>query len=286
MAVNDVGRTIGMTVGLPRLDLETAFSVLAAAGFQAVEVFIGQLGPGIVEVPLFEAHAAAAAAAAQDAGLMVATLNCIDRPLDPFRDEAALAAAAEQVAGYLRLGAAAGARRILVWDGEIDEPDLVARAPRMLAACIGRAREACGLADPPDVAVELHPNTFAFRHAAHEETAERLRSVGAGVCLDFAHAAVAFGRDFLDRLGPGLLAAVTHIHYADSDCVSEQLHFPPGLGVLDLDAITGALVGTGLPVAWDLFGWPGPRAAMAKGMERYRAAVRAIATGSTGAGPA
>lgn len=276
MAKSDVGCTIGMTVSLPRLDLEAAFCVLAASGFEAVEVFVGQLGPGIVDVALLPAHAAAAARAARDAGLLVSTLNCIDRPLDPFRDEQSLAVAATQVAGYLRLGAAMGAQRILIWDGELDAPDLLANAPENLAQCIQRAYETCGPGDPPEVAVELHPNTFAFRHGMHEETAERLRAVGAGVCLDFCHAAVAFGRDFLSRLGPGLLAAVTHVHYADGDCVSEQLHFPPGHGVLNLGEITGALAGTGLPVAWDLFGWPGPRAAMAEGMQSYRAAVRVV----------
>lgn len=283
--MKDVGHTIGMTVGLPRLDLEAAFTTLGEGGFEYAEVFLGQLGPGVVEVPLFPGHAAALADLGTATGVGVSTLNCIVGGFHPFGGADALRRAAEQVCHYLKLGHAAGAPRILIWDGELEAAEDAREAPDALAECVRRAVDMCELDDPPAVAVELHPNTFAFMHRVHDRTAERLRSVGAGVCLDFAHAGVALGPDFMERLGAGFLEAVTHVHYADSDCATEQLHVPPGHGVLDLDAALARLSGTGLPVAWDLFGWQSPRAAVARGMDRYRAAVSVVSGGRAAAAP-
>ncbi len=272
----DAGRLIGMTIGLPKLDLEESFRVLRAAGFTAVEVFLGQLGPGIVDAPLSEAHAVAVAQAAREARLEVSTLNCIIGTLDAYHSTSARHRTAQFVAEALRWGAAMGAVRILLWDGELDDPQRLADAPDQLAECLQEAMAHSGLTHPPQIAIELHPNTFAFRHRLHEQTAERLQAIGAGICLDFCHAGVAFGPHFMDELSPQFLAAVTHLHYADTDGQSEQLHFPPGLGVLDLDAVVERLAGRGLPMAWDLFGWPSPRSAFHAGMAAYRAAVEKL----------
>ncbi len=276
MLARDAGRLIGMTIGLPKLDLEDSFRLLSAAGFAAVEIFLGQLGPGIVDVPLAEAHAVAAARAAEEAHLAVSTLNCITGPLDAYSSTSARRDAARAVAQALRLGAAMGAIRVLLWDGELDDPKLLPDAPAQLADCLHEAMAHCGTTHPPQIAVELHPNTFAFRHRLHELTAERLQAIGVGICLDFCHASVALGAQFIDQLSPQFLNAVTHLHYADTDGQSEQLHFPPGLGVLDLNAIIERLAGRGLPMAWDLFGWPSPRSAINAGMATYQAAVSTL----------
>ncbi len=273
MASVDAGCLIGMTIGLPKLDLEDAFRALHEAGFTAVEVFWGQLGPGLVEVPLSTAYATAVARAAKVADLKVSTLNCITGSLDAYGDASSRHKTAETIAQQLRLAAAMEADRILLWDGELDDPEKLVDAPKQLADCLAQALATSELADPPQIAIELHPNTFAFRHRLHEQVAKQLRAIGAGVCLDFCHAGVAFGPGFMDEFSPQFLDTVTHLHYADTDGLSEQLHFPPGEGVLNLEMVVARLAGRGLPMAWDLFGWPNPRFTFAKAMAKYREAV-------------
>lgn len=275
---SDVGKTIGMTVIYAGMDLEEAAGELARAGFEAAEVFVGHLGPRVVPAPVLEAHAAAAVQVLSKTSLAVSTLNCIVGEFDPFTSDESLESTAEGLARHLRLGAAMGAPRILIWDGELDTPDLLAGAPSQLARMIERGRQLSGLHDVPAIAVELHPNTFGLKHRLHEEVAGALFAIGAGVCLDFCHAAVALGTDFAIRLSPEFLRAVTHVHFADSDGVSEQLHFPPGEGRVRIEEAERLLAGKGIGVAWDLFGWPAPRAAIAAGMERYRAAVTTISS--------
>ena len=272
----DAGKATGMTVLYAGLDLEQAVQELASAGFEAAEVFVGHLGPRVVEAPVLEAHATAAGEVVRDIGLDVSTLNCIVGTFDPFTSDEALERTAGSLGRHLRLAAAMGSPRVLIWDGELDRPELLAEAPHRLARVIERGRDLSRLDRPPDIAVELHPNTFALKYRLHEQAAQALEGVGAGVCLDFCHAGVALGPAFAKGLSAGFLRSVSHVHFADSDCVSEQLHFPPGTGSVDISAAEDALSGRGIGVAWDLFGWPAPRSATSAGMARYRSAVAKI----------
>jgi sugar phosphate isomerase/epimerase len=272
----DAGKAIGMSVLYAGLDLEQAADELAQARFEAAEVFVGHLGPRVVPAPVLEAHAAAAGDVLRKRGLDVSTLNCIVGFFDPFTSDESLEETARGLAWHLRLGAAMGSPRVLIWDGELDVAELLATAPARLARMIERGRELSRLGQFPDLAVELHPNTFALKHKRHDEVAEALLAVGAGVCLDFCHAGVALGPDFAKGLSDVFWRSVSHVHFADSDCVSEQLHFPPGAGQVDISAAEDALESRGIGVAWDLFGWPGPRSATAAGMARYLAGVEKI----------
>ena len=140
---------------------------------------------------------------------------------------------------------------------------------------------------PPPVSCELHPFTFALKHRRLPQLAAALRSVGAGICFDFCHFGVALGRDLVDHLDDDVVDAIDHVHYSDTDTKTSELHFPPGEGVLDLDAIGARLAGKPIAASWDLFGWPGPRHAVRSRMGVYRAFVErhaAIAISLTRAG--
>jgi sugar phosphate isomerase/epimerase len=254
---------VGMTVALARLDAEAAAAELASLGFEAVEVHLLQLGPGLPGVPVFERHADALGEHLRGAGIVVSSLNCAGAPgFEPLQGPGA---AAEELARQLRLAAAMGAPRVLCWDGRGGGPD----APRRLAGCIESALEQSGLAVPPAVSVELHPFTFALAQHLVPEVAESLRHVGAGICVDFCHFGVALGPDFGGELTPEVLRAVNHVHFADSDCTTSELHFPPGEGVLDLETLVARFSDLDLVLAWDLFGWPAPRAAIRRTMPVY-----------------
>lgn len=263
---------IGMSLMFPRLDIESAAVEVAELGFEALEIHLLQIGPGVIDLPIGDAHAEAAGEAVRAAGLLVSTLNAAGAPgFEPLRDPAT---AADEAARLLRLAHAMGAVRLLVWDGRPAPAGEVGAAPATLAKCIARGVDRSGLSRPPEVSVELHPFTFALEHGLVAETATALREVGAGVCLDPCHFGVVLGPAFVDHLDQPLLDAINHVHWADTDCATSELHFPLGAGVLDLGSLARKLEGVDAAVAWDLFAWPAPRAAIEAGLPAYRRLVR------------
>ncbi|MHB8398711.1 MAG: sugar phosphate isomerase/epimerase family protein [Candidatus Limnocylindrales bacterium] len=272
----DVGLLIGMSVVLMRDDLETAAATIRDLGFEAIEVHLEHVGPGMAGVPIFERHAEAAGELVRRHGLRVGTLNAVaDRTFDPFGGPDPFDGTARAIAAQLRLTAAMGSPRLLIHEGRIAETDDVPRDSDTLTRCLERARQLSGLIDPPPISVECHPFTWALAHRRLPELARALAPVGAGICLDLCHFAVALGPGFISEIDHEVLAAINHVHFADSDARTSELHFPPGLGVLDLEAIARVLAGRGLAIGWDLFGWPGPRGAIRATMPAYAAFIDA-----------
>jgi sugar phosphate isomerase/epimerase len=270
----DHGKLIGMSLIAGRDDIETAAATVKELGFDGMEVHVHQLGPGLPGVPVFEAHAAAAGDVVRCAGLIVSTLNVVgDVTFDPFGGPDALAVTIDGLAAHMRWAAAMGAPRVLIWEGRVEKRADVDAACRTLAQLIETAGRRSGLASPPPVSCELHPFTFALKHRCLLQLAAALRSVGAGICFDFCHFGVALGRDLLDHLDDDVVDAIDTVHYSDTDTRTSELHFPPGDGVLDLDAIGARLAGRPMALSWDLFGWPGPRHAVRSRMGVYRAFV-------------
>lgn len=271
----DFGKRIGMSLIAARADLETSAAIVKELGFDGMEVHIHQLGPGLPGVPVFEAHAEAAGNAIRRAGLVVSALNAVgDITFDPFRGPEALERTIDGLSGHLRWAEAMGAPRVLIWEGRIEERQYVDAACNTLAQLIEKAAHRSGLENPPAISCELHPFTFALKHRAVTPLAVALRSVGAGLCFDFCHFGVALGRDLLDAVDNDVLDAINHVHYSDTDTKTSELHFPPGGGVLDLEAIGSRLEGKPIAVSWDLFGWPEPRHAVRSRMAAYEAFVR------------
>jgi sugar phosphate isomerase/epimerase len=268
-------RRTGMTIALPWLGVEAAVRELARMGFDAAEIFLGQVRPGPLDLEPSEAQAAAVGELVRGLGVHVGFLNTI---VDPAADPVgAPDEAAHRLARDLRLADAMGAEGVLMWDGFVPEPDsrAIASAAQSLASVVERGRRLSGLTSTTRVTVELHPFTWALRHRRVAELAEALARSGAGICVDYCHFAVALGRDFLDALEAGVLACVNHVHWSDSDCETSEVHFPPGRGVLDLDGIDRHLRGAAPSVAWDLFGWPAPLAALAQ-PEPFARAVQTL----------
>ena len=281
----DHGKLIGMSLMAGRDDIETASATVRQLGFEGMEVHAVHLGPGLPGVPVFEAHAAAVGDVVRRSGLIVSTLNVVgDATFDPFGGKDAMAVTIDGLAAHMRWAAAMGSPRVLIWEGRIEKPEDVAAACSTLARVIESAASRSGLADPPPVSCELHPFTFALRHRAIPQLAAALRSVGAGICFDFCHFGVALGPGILRYLDDDVVAAINHIHYSDTDTKTSELHFPPGEGILDLDAIGARLAGKPIAASWDLFGWPGPRHAARNRMGIYTNFLRRHAAAAAGRG--
>jgi sugar phosphate isomerase/epimerase len=273
-----------MSLVAGRDDLETAAATVRGLGFEAMEVHASQIGSGMPGVPTFEAHAAAAGEVVRRAGLIVSTLNVVADPsFDPFGGPEARERTVEGLAAHLRWAAAMGAPRVLIFEGRVEDAADVPDACETLVRVIESAQRRSGLATPPPVSCELHPFTFALRHRALARLGAALRSVGAGICFDFCHFGVALGRDLVAALDDEVVASIDHIHYSDTDTLTSELHFPPGEGVLDLDAIGARMAGKPIAASWDLFGWPGARQAVRTHMAEYRRFVERLAAGPAAA---
>jgi sugar phosphate isomerase/epimerase len=271
---SDRGKLVGMSIALPRLGFEDACIALQELGLEAIEVFLGQIGPGVMALPVNEAHARAVAETAHGHGLVVSTLNVVgDVTFDPFTNSRAANSTTDALASHLRLGEAMGSPRVLIWEGRVADRAAVPAAISTLIQIIERARDLSHLPEPPEISVELHPYTFAFEHDAVLELGTALAQIGAGLCLDFCHFGVALGRDFHLRLTEELMATVNHVHFADSDCRTPDFHFPPGDGILDFTAIGERLRSRDVTISWDLFSWLAPRDAMKRTFGRYQAFV-------------
>ena len=200
----------------------------------------------------------------------MSTLNAAGDPsFDPFGGPEAFDRTVAALADQLRLAAAMGAPRLLIWEGRVARREDVDGALRTLTECLARAQERSGLADPPSISAELHPFTLGLQHRVLPELGAALATVGAGICFDFCHFGVALGRDLLAFIDDDVLASIDHVHFSDTDTVTSELHFPPGDGALDLDAIGARLAGIPIATSWDLFGWPSPRRAMRERFDAY-----------------
>jgi sugar phosphate isomerase/epimerase len=270
----DYSKLIGMSLIAGREDIEMAAATVKELGFEGMEVHAHQLGPGLPGVPVFEAHAAAAGDVVRRAGLIVSTLNVVgDATFNPFGGADAMTTTVEGLAAHMRWAAAMGAPRVLIWEGRVEKRTDIDQACRTLAEAIEAASSRSGLNNPPPVSIELHPFTFALKHKVIDELAAALKPVGAGICFDYCHFGVALGRDLLPYLTDDVVEAVDHVHYSDTDTKTSELHFPPGEGVLDLDALGARLAGKRIALSWDLFGWPGARHAARSRMDVYRSFV-------------
>jgi sugar phosphate isomerase/epimerase len=272
----DLGHAIGMTVALSWLDAEAASDELAGLGFTAVELHLAQLTPALPGAIASEAQAAAFGRMLSERGLVPSSLNAAGAPgFEPI--SGSWEGAVDALAGQLRIAHAIGAPRVICWDGRPAALGDTRDAPARLVEAIVEAQRRSGVEDPPAVSVELHPFTFALACGLLEETATALHTVKAGLCIDFCHFAVALGAGFMEALTPAVVDATNHIHLADSDCVTSELHFPLGEGVLDVAQLLSVFKRRSVSLAWDLFGWPAPRLAMRRGLDRYREIVDAHA---------
>ena len=185
--------------------------------------------PRIVHAPLLAAQGSAVGSLLDRVGLVPSSLNAIVDHFEPSSSDR-LDAAIRWLALNIELAKQIGSPRVVIWDGLDDPAESTEVMTATLLQCVERGVAAAGN-DGPAISVEFHPNTFALARGVHGDVAHRLKGVGAGVCLDFCHFGVALSARFVDALDDDFIGCVNHIHVADSDCLSEQLHFPLDEGV-------------------------------------------------------
>jgi sugar phosphate isomerase/epimerase len=132
---------------------------------------------------------------------------------------------------------------VLTWEGrrppECSDDDVNAT---LLDRTVNLFAHACQYARDRGVelTVEVHPFTLGIQVDWLMKLCDRLAGLPFSVTYDCCHFGVGLPEGYveaIDRLGP----RIGHVHFSDSDKQSSELHFAPGTGCLDLEAIVAAL---------------------------------------------
>ena len=155
-----------------------------------------------------------------------------------------------------------GTTDVLIWEGVRPAGFDEARCKeRLLPRLIELFRQAVAYAAPKGVRllVEPHPFTVGMSDSFLTELCDSLPSESFGITFDFCHYGVGRPHDYVQAVR-NLGHRIRHIHLADSDLQSSELHFAPGEGCLDINALVDAFkeINYNGTLTLDLYGNPTP----------------------------
>jgi sugar phosphate isomerase/epimerase len=107
--------------------------------------------------------------------------------------------------------------------------------------------------------VEPHPFTVGMCDDFLIQLCDSLPAAHFGVTYDFCHYGVGRPADYIDAVRK-LGRRIRHIHLSDSDLASSELHFAPGEGRMDIEALLRTFKDIGFDgsLTLDLYGNPTP----------------------------
>jgi sugar phosphate isomerase/epimerase len=97
------------------------------------------------------------------------------------------------------------------------------------------------------------------------------------VLYDCCHFGVGKPKGYIEAIRT-LGKRIKYIHFSDSDQRTSELHFPPGMGRLDIDGIVNAFAEIGYKgdISLDTFGYPLPDEASRIGLPVLKKALRKL----------
>jgi sugar phosphate isomerase/epimerase len=218
--------------------LEEAVRRLHDFGFTRMEAWKGQMKR--CATPILRKHFVKATNAM---GLTVVGLNAAGEPyFQPFGTDKQLQDTLEGLKSDIEYAASLGAEYLLVWEGVRPE---AATERSCMESCLPRLnelfREALAFALPRNVRllVEVHPFTVGINDLLLTKLYDNLDSAFFGTVYDCCHHGVGRPNDYVQAirvLGP----RIRLIHFSDSDLISSEVHYAPGTGCMDLEAIISA----------------------------------------------
>jgi sugar phosphate isomerase/epimerase len=121
--------------------------------------------------------------------------------------------------------------------------------------------------------VEPHPFTVGMSDQFLIKLCDALDPAQFGITFDFCHYGVGRPNDYLEAI-PALGHRIQNIHFSDTDQKTSELHFPPGAGRLQIQAMLEAFRGIHYDgtIALDLYAYPTPVQALPLGAARLREA--------------
>ena len=264
-------RLCGNSITFQDYTAEEACQRLAAAGCNAVEMWPPHLA-GCRSPSLLKQFREFAA----ELGLELWGYNAVGADyFQPFGSTAnynrTLAGLKADVDHALELGVA----DVMVWEGR-RPPDSDIPDADLLATLVSLFTEAIDYARPKDVrfTAEPHPFTLGMDNDFMKQLCDQLDRAHFGVLYDFCHYGVGQPASYVDAIYD-LGARIEHLHYADTDGFTSELHYPPGKGALDLATMNQALkeIGFAGTSTLDMYGYPMPEQGYLWGLPLYRQAL-------------
>lgn len=210
-------------------------------------------------------------------GIRMGGLNVVGESyFQPFGDETQLAATVEGLRQDVDYALSLGVKDVLIWEGRAPEGTTEEYWIRQLLPRLRALfRAALAYAEPRQVRflVEPHPFTVGMSVRLLARLHDQLDSAYFGVTYDFCHYGVGRPHDYVQAVRQ-LARRIRHVHFSDSDQKSSELHFAPGDGKLDIQAVLHALRETGYDgkITLDLYGHPTPIEAAKRSLPALRAA--------------
>jgi len=199
-------------------------------------------------------------------GLEICALNNIDgQTFDPFGGRRAYTSTLQNLKEAVDMADGLGVKDVFVWEGirpKIPKSGARKKNDKTLLDTVTRLfREAINYSAPKKIGfiTEPHPFTLGMDLDFLIKLCDSLDRNYFGVLYDCCHFGVGKPNDYIEPIR-ALGKRIKHIHFSDSDQKSSELHFPPGMGRLDLNAIVSAFKeidyqGT---ITLDLYGYPMP----------------------------
>lgn len=248
----------GSSITFEDYALEDAFRLCSELGFQRVEPWKRHLRrcktPELLKQ--FVEYA-------KRLGVEMGGLNAVGEAYyKPFGTDQELEATLEGLKGDLELALSLGIHDVLIWEGVRPDGTTDAQCEAdLLPRLIELFRELMKVAEAKKVRflAEPHPFTVGINERLSAKLCDALDSPCFGILYDCCHFGVGQPNDYIDairRLG----ARIRHIHYADSDLRTSELHYVLGKGCLDLDGVLKAFKDFGYTgtLTHDLYGYPLP----------------------------
>ncbi|MDE2855068.1 MAG: sugar phosphate isomerase/epimerase [Chloroflexota bacterium] len=273
-------RICGNSITFQDYTVEEACQRLAAAGCNAVEIWPPHLA-GCRTPSLLQQFRDFAA----ELGLELWGLNAVGADyFQPFgareNYDRTLAGLKADVDYALELGV----EDVMVWEGQ-RPPESDAPAADLLAVLVDLFTEAINYARPKGVrfTAEPHPFTLGMDNTFMKALCDRLDRDYFGVLFDFCHYGVGQPETYVAAIYD-LGSRIQHLHYSDTDGQTSELHYPPGLGRLNLKAMNQALLDIGFAgtSTLDMYGYPVPEQGYRWGLPIYRQALIEIGLGGEG----
>lgn len=248
----------GSSITFEDYPLEQAIATMAGLGFSRVEMWRHHLRrcrtPELRQA--FTQYAAAQ-------GIRMGGLNVVGEDyFRPFGSEEDWQRTLRGLCDDVDYALSLGSRDVLVWEGIRPSGFSDSQcAQGLLPRLVKLFSQAITYSAPKGVRflAEPHPFTVGMTDDFLIALCDALPAASFGITFDFCHYGVGRPSDYVQavrRLGP----RIRHIHFSDSDQVSSELHFSPGSGRMNLDALLEAFgeIGFSGTLALDLYGNPAP----------------------------
>jgi sugar phosphate isomerase/epimerase len=249
----------GSTISFDEYPVEEAMRLMRAAGCTRVEMWKGHLKRCRTETLRREF----VRCAEEEFGLEMGALNVVGEPyFKPFGTHEELKSTLDGLKEDANLALSLGVRDVLIWEGIRPKGLSDSECEKqLLPRLIEMFQSAIQFAKPHNVRflTEPHPFTVGINDQFLINLCDALDPAHFGVLYDCCHYGVGQPSDYTGavlRLG----RRIRHIHFSDSDQVTSELHYAPGTGKMNLQAVLQAfkIIGYDGTLTLDLYGNPTP----------------------------